>query len=311
MKKLIMCQGLPGSGKSTWAETERLTAFHRWHGTPEELVVVTVNKDRIRRAFELTTNWHWSREREKDVVQKRDDDILKAFAAHTNVIVISDDTNLAREHRKRLRELATISGAAFEVKRFDVPLEECIRRARARTTQPQVPETAIRDMAARYGWGSPLTYPEAVPVPYDDPATGLRLAPALICNLDGTLCLLNGRDPYKPSSCIDDLCNAPVRTLLEIYYRTQMVNIIYLSGREDTYRPQTETFFRRHHCPPGALHMRKAGDHRKDWVVKGELFDAHVRGRYDVKFVLDDRDQVVNYWRHLGLTCFQVAKGDF
>jgi len=33
--------------------------------------------------------------------------------------------------------------------------------------------------------------------------------------------------------------------------------------------------------------------------------------KYHVEFVLDDRNQVVNFWRYLGLTCFQVAEGDF
>ena len=32
----------------------------------------------------------------------------------------------------------------------------------------------------------------------------------------------------------------------------------------------------------------------------------------NILFVMDDRDQVVSMWRNeLGLTCFQVAEGDF
>ena len=31
----------------------------------------------------------------------------------------------------------------------------------------------------------------------------------------------------------------------------------------------------------------------------------------DVFAVFDDRNQVVDMWRSNGLTCFQVAKGDF
>ena len=33
--------------------------------------------------------------------------------------------------------------------------------------------------------------------------------------------------------------------------------------------------------------------------------------KYNVHFVLDDRQQVVDMWRSLGLTVFQVAEGDF
>lgn len=61
----------------------------------------------------------------------------------------------------------------------------------------------------------------------------------------------------------------------------------------------------------GPLLMRPDGDDRPDWQVKTELFDAHVRDRYDMKLSLDDRDQVVGLWRHMGITCLQVAPGAF
>lgn len=50
---------------------------------------------------------------------------------------------------------------------------------------------------------------------------------------------------------------------------------------------------------------------RKDSIAKHELFDEHIRDRYRIAFVLDDRDQVVKMWRSLGLTVFQVADGTF
>jgi hypothetical protein len=61
--------------------------------------------------------------------------------------------------------------------------------------------------------------------------------------------------------------------------------------------------------PP--LFMRKQHDNRADWIVKKELFVDEISNIYDVKFVLDDRQQVVDMWRSLGLTCFQVAEGNF
>jgi len=309
MKKLIMCQGLPGSGKSTWAEEQRLRAFEAWDpDRPDDLVVLVVNKDAIRRQWELG-GWVWSRENEKAVVKERDARIQHSLLDWNNVIVISDDTNFGYRHKTRLEQLAREAGAEFEIKRFDVPVAECIRRDALRLGKAQVGETVIRGMAHQFGISASLGYPPAAPLltPVDAPY-------AIICDLDGTLSLFKEqghRGPYDASRCAEDDVNVPVRTLLEIYYRTQHDHIIYLSGREDTYRTQTETFLRGHHCPPGALYMRQGGDHRKDWVVKGELFDAHVRGRYNVRFVLDDRNQVVDYWRHIGLTCFQVAPGAF
>jgi hypothetical protein len=54
------------------------------------------------------------------------------------------------------------------------------------------------------------------------------------------------------------------------------------------------------------LWMRAEGDRRPDDIVKAELFDAHVRDRYDVRFV-----RVVALWRRMNLKCWQVAYGEF
>lgn len=88
--------------------------------------------------------------------------------------------------------------------------------------------------------------------------------------------------------------------------------VVFLSGRTAGCRDATDTWLRTHVLPTfEALHMRAVGDFRKDSIVKAELFDAHVRDDYDVACVLDDRKQVVEMWRAMGLTVLQVAEGDF
>ena len=57
--------------------------------------------------------------------------------------------------------------------------------------------------------------------------------------------------------------------------------------------------------------MRREGDNRKDSIVKHELFWKVVAPHWNVIGVLDDRQQVVDMWRSMGLTCAQVAPGDF
>ena len=63
--------------------------------------------------------------------------------------------------------------------------------------------------------------------------------------------------------------------------------------------------------PVAALHMRKAGDGRKDSLVKAELFWTYIAPYNNVQVVWDDRDQVVDMWRSLGLQVNQVAAGNF
>jgi predicted kinase len=110
MKKLIMCQGLPGSGKTTWALEQVKT--NPWYSCQR------VNKDDIRAGLE-TTGWRWSRENEKRVIELRDQYISDKLT-HDGMCqtVISDDTNLDRKHKTRLAEIARECGAAFEIKKF-------------------------------------------------------------------------------------------------------------------------------------------------------------------------------------------------
>ena len=136
------------------------------------------------------------------------------------------------------------------------------------------------------------------------------LPQAVLCDLDGTLAHLNGRSPYDASTCLDDLVNMPVAHIVQTYAGLG-VYVILVSGREARYRKPTERWLQKHNIPYHALHMRPTRDYRKDAVIKTELYRSHLEGAYSVLFVLDDRNQVVEMWRGLGLTCLQVAPGDF
>jgi hypothetical protein len=87
--------------------------------------------------------------------------------------------------------------------------------------------------------------------------------------------------------------------------------IFLFSGRNGESEPQTRNWLKANHVPFDELHMRKPGDMRKDSVIKGELLDKHIIGKYNVIFCLDDRDQMIHYYRDKGLKVFQVAYGDF
>jgi hypothetical protein len=70
----------------------------------------------------------------------------------------------------------------------------------------------------------------------------------------------------------------------------------------DTYKDVfTEEWLKLHGVPYDEIYMRPAEDKREDSIIKQELFDAHIRDRYNVLFVLDDRNRVVDMWRRNGL----------
>ncbi|MCC6315090.1 MAG: polynucleotide kinase, partial [Thermomicrobiales bacterium] len=90
------------------------------------------------------------------------------------------------------------------------------------------------------------------------------------------------------------------------------VVVLLVSGREERWRPETERWLRRHDIAYDALYLRPTGDHRRDTIVKREIYERHIARRYRVRVVFEDRDQTVRLWRDdLGLPCFQVAWGAF
>lgn len=60
------------------------------------------------------------------------------------------------------------------------------------------------------------------------------------------------------------------------------------------------------------LLMRPTNDKRKDTVVKKEIWDNDIVGKYNVLCVIDDRPSVVRMWRYeIGLPVFQVNDREF
>lgn len=139
-----------------------------------------------------------------------------------------------------------------------------------------------------------------------------RLPKAVICDIDGTLAHMNDlRGPFDYMKIGDDECDRIIRDLL-ISLSADDHHIIIMSGREDSCREATIQWLNKHDVPAHALLlMRKTGDHRKDSIIKLEMFEAEVNGKYDVRFVLDDRKQVVDMWRAEGIKCLQVEEGNF
>jgi len=283
LKTLIITLGLPASGKSTYAKQ----LVHDEH-------YKRINRDLLR---EMTDAGQSSSSKEKDI---RALELLHAdyfFARGWNIVV--DDCNLSPSAQTMWQECAKKNNAKLEIKDFThVTVDECIARDKKR--QNYVGEKVIRDMYNRY-----LAKPIVPPAPVEG-------APqAIIVDLDGTLALFGDANPYDRDFS-EDIVNSVVAGLVfsEI---SQGTTILFTSGRNDKFREATYTWLRAAGFCFEAhdLFMRKDGDFRKDFIVKEEMYHEQIEGKYNVKYALDDRAQVVRLWRSLGLTCLQVAEGDF
>ncbi len=289
MKKVIMMRGLPGSGKSTYAKqlvAEAPNTYKR------------INRDDLRAMFD---NGHWSKGNENFVKKIRDVLIVKALEEGKHVIV--DDTNLSSTNETRVRQLVQEFNknhndtVQVEVIEMQTSLQECIARD-AKRPKP-VGAKRIRDMHRQFYAVQTLL------------EQNTDLPKGIICDLDGTLALMNGRNPFDAAKCEADILNKPVAKVLKTF-QDLGYKILLLSGRKEEHKPQTINWLRENNITYDALELRKTPDNRADTIVKKELYYEHIDGKYFVEFVLDDRDQVVDLWRNdLGLTCFQVNYGDF
>jgi predicted kinase len=304
--RLVITRGLPASGKTTWARAWVEEAPRR----------ARVNRDDLR--VMMFGRYVLPDRQEKAVTTAQRVAVETLLREGYDVVV--DDTHLRRRYALDWAEVAARAGAGFEVRDLtDVPLEEVLRRDAARVAAGErgVGETLIRDLHARFlarGRPAPVEVTD-VPVlpgqaagaPYEpDPA----LPPAWLVDVDGTLALIGSRSPYAWHRVGEDAPNPPVVELVRALRGTGNA-IVVVSGRDGVARKATLAWLDRHEIPHDALLMRSPGDNRRDSVVKRELFDTRIRRTWQVKGVLDDRDQVVRMWRELGLTCAQVAPGDF
>jgi hypothetical protein len=143
------------------------------------------------------------------------------------------------------------------------------------------------------------------------------LPDAVLVDLDGTLAIIGNRDPYDASRAEVDVLNEQVAWVAHSWLfdgtatKREDRAVVLVSGRQEKDRPPTERWLRRHEVVHDALRMRATGDTRSDAIVKRELYERHIRDRYNVVLVIDDRQRVVDMWRSLGFQCWQVAPGDF
>ena len=153
----------------------------------------------------------------------------------------------------------------------------------------------------------------------------------IIFDLDGTLAIiekrrllagsLTGDKPVKskmdwdvffdPDNIKLDEPNIPVIKMAQLFAEDGF-KIVIFSGRNDRSFLTTKSWLTRNRVPFHKLVMRphKTMNFIPDEVLKKDMLDKHI-DIDDIFMVVDDRQKVVDMWRSLGLTVFQVAPGDF
>lgn len=280
---ILMLKGLPASGKTTYAR---------------ELVdqgYVRVNKDDLRR---MLNNGKWSKGNEKRVLRLRDQIIREAVNSGSDVVV--DDTNFEEKHFEAISSMAQDLHCNFEVLFIDTPIEDCIKRNETRINR--VPVSVIVTMHNKY----------IAPLRNEKVVQDEDLEECIIIDIDGTLAHISvpdvgsPRNPYDASLSGSDTVDDAVSNVAAMAYG-HGYKIILLTGRHSGHLQVTKDWLEENGISYDEIYCREEGDKRPDEEVKQELYERNIAGKYNVKYVIDDRPKVCRMWRRLGLFTFQVG----
>lgn len=292
MPKFIVLQGLPASGKTT-------KAFELMKDNPQSWI--RINNDDLRQM--LWGHPHNSKD-ESFVTGCRNYLLTYAMEQQKNIIIDNINLNpkLLSEYRSLINEYIYQGDEdryEYQEILIDTPIDKCILRDSLR--QFPVGEQVIRRFAKMLPKKEPFKLEQDYNLPW-----------AIICDLDGTLALFGDRPKYDRDYENDDLNTVISQIIHDHLLMHPSVKLIFVSGRKEKFRDQTNDFLvNKGRFDNYILLMRGDHDNREDSIIKRELFEEFIRGQYYIEFVIDDRDRVVKMWRDLGLTCLQVAEGNF
>lgn len=306
MTKLWAMRGYSGSGKSTLAAK-----------VAAENDAVVINRDYLRKMM-LNSWWTGDNDDEDRVTLAEEASVDALLRQGTSIVV--DATHLNAAYLRKWARLATRVGVGFEVVDVVEDVDTCHARnyARQLAGERSVEPSVINSQAKRF----PVRkWPEIVA----NPPLGIEpvhwragLPEAIIVDIDGTLAHIpeGGRSPYDYTRVLDDDVDLVVRGLVEQAHAAGD-RILIVSGRDDICFADTEQWLNRNSVPYDHLFMRPTamrdinGNKAPDFLVKHHLFETHIRDRFNILYCLDDRRQVIDMWRALGLKVLDVAGNDF
>lgn len=294
--KMIILVGPPGSGKSTLAAKYEEQGYTR------------LNQDDQGKGGHTVL-------------------FFEALRAGKNIVV--DRMNFSVEQRERYLKPARNAGYYTAIQVLQVPHAICLARCQQRVGHPTLPQGDDKSIGDALGtFWSKYERPfesEADIIEFDtrisDPSIPVR-RDAIICDLDGTLCNIDHRLHHVrkefgvrkdwgsffrdiPGDSVNSWC----KSILDRFRKD--TEIVFCSGRPDSYRLPTTVWLKENACYPHNLYMRHRKDQREDSIVKEILLDFEILPRYNVLFAIDDRQRVVDMWRRRGIVTLQCAPGNF
>lgn len=303
-KKLILCRGIQGSGKTYFAKA--------WCAEDPKNRV-RINNDDIRNML----GNYWVIEREPLVSEMKQ--YLTQAAMDRGYNIVIDNMNLNPKEVKFWEKVVELNnedpdGYKYEIefKDFFIPLEECIRRDAMRPNP--IGEKVIRETWKRYKHFIQTTgvenyvnnlIKEDESKPY-----------CLVVDMDSTLCFNTTKRPWygegAAEGMINDVPNMGVLRLVEQWTKPGPTaytnNLIIATGRDTSQEEVTKQWLAKYNIYPQEFYFRREGDYRKGVEVKKEQIEK-ILEKYNVVAIIDDCEPIVDMYREMGLTVLQPNKG--
>ena len=299
MSKLIICRGIQGSGKSTWAKAwAKEDPTHR----------VRFNWDDMRTMM----GEYWVPERENTGILRTLRASFLDDMMHKGWDICIDNMNLNPKDWEFYEGLvkaynAVNPGKEYEIEYMDffTPVEECIRRDAMRPNP--IGEAVIRSTWKRYRH---FIICQEIKDKYERMRTyDATKKDCIIADMDSTICVnLTGRPFYTDdwaSKCIYDTPLTGPISILRAHKITGTCDIIILTGRREEGRAQTEEWLKTYNVPYDRLFMRGDVDYSKGDLFKEQILKEFILPKYNVLFALDDDNKCVQMYRRNGLICLQ------
>ena len=132
-----------------------------------------------------------------------------------------------------------------------------------------------------------------------------------LVDIDGTVAIKCDRSPFEYNKADNDTPNQYVIDTINALYETKRIDYIqFLSGRESYSYELTRNWLIKHgfDMTKHRLLMRRTSDHRRDSVIKNEIYESCLK-QNNIKYLFDDRNQVIDMWWDNKLPVFHV--GDY
>ena len=291
MKATILI-GISGAGKSTYV-TEKAN---------ENSNLIVISKDNIRKSLIKNYNpnknlWdQYSFKDNEDSINSLFDIQLREAAKNKQNIII-DNTNLSKSKNERLERLLKNYGYV-EIDYVNFNLTDNINFY-LENNQNRINTIPMRAINDQYLLAAQSGYLE------------LSSSNIALVDIDGTVAIKCDRSPFEYNKADNDTPNQYVIDTINALYETKRIDYIqFLSGRESYSYELTRDWLIKHgfDMTKHRLLMRRTSDYRRDSIIKNEIYESCLK-QNNIKYLFDDRNQVVDMWWDNKLPVFHV--GDY